>query len=49
MKIENEDKKYTNKELLEQQLETLKLFYERNILTKEQYYYEVEILTTKMK
>ena len=38
-----------NKYLLEKQLETLKLFYERKLLTKEQYEFEVETLTTKIK
>ena len=41
--------KKDNKYLLEKQLETLKLFLERNLITKEQYEYEVEVLTTKIK
>ena len=38
-----------DKYLLERQLEMLKTFYERDLLTKEQYEYEVEVLTTKIK
>ena len=41
--------KLDNRYLLEKQLETLKLFYERKLLTKEQYEFEVETLTTKIK
>ena len=41
--------KLDNKYLLEKQLETLKLFYERKLLTKEQYDFEYETLTTKIK
>ena len=40
--------KKDNKYLLEEQLETLKLFYERKLLTKEQYDFEVETLTKKI-
>ena len=40
--------KKDNKYLLEKQLETLKLFYERNLLTKEQDEFEVKTLTTKI-
>lgn len=47
--MEEMKKKITNKYLYEKQLETLKLFYERKLLTKEQYDYELQILTTKMK
>ena len=43
------EKKIDNKYLLEKQLETLKLFYERKLLTKEQYEFEVKTLTTKIK
>lgn len=43
------DKKIDNKYLLEEQLKTLKLFLERNLITKEQYEYEVQVLTTKIK
>ena len=35
--MNNEREKKNNKYLLEKQLETLKLFYERKLLTKEQY------------
>lgn len=45
----NESEKKDNKYLLEKQLETLKLFYERKLLTKEQYEFEVKTLTTKIK
>ena len=41
--------KKDNKYLLEKQLEMLKLFYDRKILTKEQYEFEVETLKTKIK
>ena len=41
--------KKDNKYLLEQQLETLKLFYERKLLTREQYDFEVKTLTEKIK
>ena len=40
--------KIDNKFLLEKQLETLKLFLERNLITKEQYEYEVQVLTTRI-
>ena len=43
-----EKQKIDNKFLLEKQLETLKLFLERNLITKEQYEYEVQVLTTKI-
>ena len=46
---EIEDKKIDNKWLLEQELEILKLFYERKLLTKEQYDFEVKTLTEKIK
>ena len=45
---EEREKKYDNKWLLDKQLETLKLFYERKLLSKEQYEYEIKVLTTKM-
>ena len=45
----SEKQKIDNKFLLEKQLETLKLFLERNLITKEQYEYEVKVLTTKIK
>ena len=44
-----EKQKIDNKFLLEKQLETLKLFLERNLITKEQYEYEVQVLTTRIK
>ena len=44
-----EKQKIDNKFLLEEQLKTLKLFLERNLITKEQYEYEVKVLTTKIK
>ncbi len=44
-----DEKKINNKFLLEKQLETLKLFLERNLITQEQYEYEVQVLTTKIK
>lgn len=47
--MENGDKKINNKYLLEKQLETLKIFYDRKLLTKEQYEFEVKTLTTKIK
>ena len=43
--IEKKDNKY----LLEKQLETLKLFYARKLLTKEQYEFEVKTLKEKIK
>lgn len=42
------EKKYTNKDLQSEQLKTIKLFYERGILSKEQYEYEVGVLTSKI-
>ena len=47
--MDTNETKYDNKYLLERQLEMLKTFYERNLLTKEQYEYEVEVLTTRIK
>ena len=47
MVINGQDKK-DNKWLLNKQLETLKMFYERKLLTKEQYEYEIKVLTTKI-
>ena len=46
IKISN---KKDNKYLLEKQLETLKLFYDRKLLSKEQYEFEVKTLKTKIK
>ena len=48
MDRENETK-YDNKYLLERQLEMIKIFYERKLLTKEQYEFEVKTLTTRIK
>ena len=42
------ENKLDNKYLLEKQLETLKIFYERKLLTKEQYDFEIKTLTTKI-
>lgn len=39
------NEKKDNKYLLEQQLETLKIFYEKKILTKKQYEFEIKTLT----
>ena len=47
--MEDNEKKYDNKYLLERQLEMIKLFYERKLLTKEQYEFEVQTLTTRIK
>ena len=49
MTTERKDRKLDNKWLLEKELETLKLFYERKLLTKEQYNFEVKTLTEKIK
>lgn len=46
--MEEQGKRYDNKWLLDKQLETLKLFYERKLLTKERYDYEIKVLTTKI-
>ena len=46
--MKEQEKKHDNKWLLDKQLETLKLFYERKLLTKEQYEYEIAVLTTKI-
>ncbi len=45
----SEKQKIDNKFLLEKQLETLKLFLERNLITKEQYEYEVQFLTRRIR
>ena len=47
--MEDNEKKYDNKYLLERQLEMIKIFYERKLLTKEQYEFEVRTLKTKIK
>ena len=44
----SEKQKMNYKYLLEKQLEML-MFLERNLITKEQYEYEVQVLTTKIK
>ena len=44
-----EEQKIDNKYLLEQQLETLKLFLEIKLITQEQYDYEVKVLKEKIK
>ena len=38
-----------DKYLLDKQLETLKLFLERSLITQEQYDYKLQVLTTKIK
>ena len=47
--MDESEKKYDNKYLLERQLEMIKIFYERKLLTKEQYEFEVQTLTTRIK
>ena len=47
--MENGETKYDNKYLLERQLEMIQLFYERKLLSKEQYEFEVQTLTTRIK
>lgn len=47
--MENIETKYDNKYLLERQLEMLKIFLEKKIITQEQYNFEVETLTTRIK
>ena len=49
IKMNGTTEKKDNKYLLEKQLETLKLFFERKLLTQEQYEFEIQILTTKIK
>ena len=39
----------TNKDLYDSQVEMLKTFYERDLLTQEQYEYELNVLKTKMR
>ena len=46
---QNLERKKDNKYLLKKQLETLKLFFERRLLTQGQYEFEVQTLTTKIK
>ena len=45
----NGDKKIDNIFLFKKQLETLKIFYNRKLLTKEQYEFEIKTLATKIK
>ena len=47
--MENDETKYDNKYLLERQLEMIQIFYERKLLSKEQYEFEVQTLTTRIK
>jgi len=47
--MEDNQKKYDNKYLLERQLEMIKIFYERKILSKEQYEFELQTLRTRIK
>ena len=47
--MKNKEKKYDNKYLLERQLETIKIFYERKLLSEKQYEFEVRTLTTRIK
>ena len=47
--ISDKELKPDNKWLLEKQLETLQIFYDRKLLTKEQYEFEVQTLKTKIK
>ena len=47
--MENRGKKIDNKYLLEKQLETLKIFYDRKLLTKEQYEFEIKTLKDKIR
>ena len=47
----NDEKKVKldNNYLLEKQLETLKIFYDRKLLTKEQYEFEIKTLKDKIR
>ena len=47
--MEKADKKIDNKYLLEKQLEKLKIFYDRKLLTKEQYEFEIKTLKDKIR
>lgn len=47
--METPKTKYDNKYLLERQLEMLKTFLDRKLLSKEQYDFEVETLTKRIK
>ena len=46
---QNLERKKDNKYLLEKQLETLKIFYDRKLLTKEQYEFEIKTLKDKIR
>lgn len=46
--LKSEKHRFTNKDLLEKQLETIKLFLEKKLITKEKYDYEVQVLTSKI-
>ena len=46
---QNLEQKKNNKYLLEKQLETLKIFYDRKLLTKEQYEFEIKTLKDKIR
>ena len=47
--MENVDKVINNQYLLEKQLEMLKIFYDRKLLTKEQYEFEIKTLKDKIR
>ena len=47
--MENDETKYDNKYLLERQLKMIQIFYERKLLSKEQFEFEVRTLTTRIK
>ncbi len=47
--MNNNEEKKDNQYLLDRQLETLKIFYDRKLLTKEQYEFEVAVLKSKIK
>lgn len=47
--MENVDKVINNQYLHEKQLEMLKIFYDRKLLTKEQYEFEIKTLKDKIR
>ena len=47
--MENNEARYDNKYLLERQLEMLRTFLEKKIITREQYDFEVDTLTKRIK
>ena|GEM_PF-2056919 len=49
MDMDSQGTKYDNKYLLERQLEMLKIFLDRHVITEEQYEFEVETLTKRIK